>query len=65
MTSRESLASNVGASTLTGVGPGARLEVVGHHIVRYGLVLVLMWIGAKGRCEVQRRQRRISGTRRY
>jgi hypothetical protein len=50
MTSRESLASNVGASTLTGVGPGARLEVVGHHIVRYGLVLVLMmWIGAS-RC---------------
>ena len=46
MTMRESLVSNVGGSKLTAVGSGARLETVGHHILRYGLVLVLMWIGA-------------------
>jgi reactive chlorine resistance protein C len=46
MTTRESVVSNVGASKLTAVDTGARLERVGHHIVRYGLVLVLMWIGA-------------------
>lgn len=46
MTTRESVVSNVGASTLTVDGTGARLERIGHHIVRYGLVLVLMWIGA-------------------
>ncbi|HET9383616.1 MAG TPA: DUF417 family protein [Gemmatimonadales bacterium] len=46
MTTRESVVSNVGASKLTVVGTGVRLERVGHHIVRYGLVLVLMWIGA-------------------
>jgi uncharacterized membrane protein YkgB len=46
MTTRESVVSNVGASNLTAVGTGARLERVGHHIVRYGLALVLMWIGA-------------------
>jgi uncharacterized membrane protein YkgB len=45
MTKRESVVSNVGASRLTVGGTGARLERVGHHIVRYGLVLVLMWIG--------------------
>jgi uncharacterized membrane protein YkgB len=46
MTTRESVVSHLGASKLTVVGTGVRLERVGHHIVRYGLVLVLMWIGA-------------------
>src|SRR5262249_10392537 len=46
MTTRESVVSNVGASKLIAVGPGVALETLGHHIVRYGLVLVLMWIGA-------------------
>lgn len=46
MTTRESLVSNVGGSKLTAVDSDARLETVGHHNLRYGLVLVLMWIGA-------------------
>jgi reactive chlorine resistance protein C len=46
MTTRESVMSNLGASKLNAADTGARLERVGHHIVRYGLVLVLMWIGA-------------------
>jgi len=46
MTTRESVVSNAGASKLTVVATGARLETLGHHIGRYGLVLVLMWIGA-------------------
>jgi uncharacterized membrane protein YkgB len=46
MTTRESVVSHVGSSKPTVVGIGARLERIGHHIVRYGLALVLMWIGA-------------------
>ncbi len=46
MTTRESILSDVGVSKLAARGAAARLERVGHHIVRYGLVLVLMWIGA-------------------
>jgi reactive chlorine resistance protein C len=45
MTMGESIVSNVGASNRTAVETGARIERVGHHILRYGLVLVLVWIG--------------------
>lgn len=46
MTTRPSVVSSIDAWKLTAVDRGAALESVGHHIVRYGLVLVLMWIGA-------------------
>lgn len=46
MTTRESVMSNVGVSRSSTVGAAAVLETVGHHVVRYGLVLVLAWIGA-------------------
>ena len=46
MTTRESVVSHVGAAKLTVVGAAAWLESAGHHVVRYGLVLVLAWIGA-------------------
>jgi uncharacterized membrane protein YkgB len=43
---RESLLSHRGVAQPSAVDPAAVLERVGQGIVRYGLVLVLAWIGA-------------------
>lgn len=46
MTTRESVWSNVGVSPRVAEDSAAVLETAGRHLVRYGLVLVLAWIGA-------------------
>lgn len=46
MMMRASVLLNVGVAKPTALGTAAALETVGHHVVRYGLVLVLAWIGA-------------------
>lgn len=42
----ESIASSVGLSQRIAENTAAALETAGQHVIRYGLVLVLAWIGA-------------------
>jgi uncharacterized membrane protein YkgB len=45
MTTREAVLANVRLPSRTAQSPAAVLEAAGKHVVRYGLVLVLLWIG--------------------
>lgn len=46
MTTRELIFSSVGLSLRTSEHGAAVLRTVGQHVIRYGMVLVLVWIGA-------------------